>query len=108
MPELLEAFIRKASRRSKSFKVPFFQIRKVLPLAAFSLVVSPRRTPSLTLQSRASPSQPVKSLPLKRTLMSLASGGGVRDGSPAKTATERHSAVSRASWRYMQILHIEG
>ena len=51
------------------------QIRKVLPLALFSSVVSPWMTPSLTDQSRGSPSQPVRSLPLKRHFMSSDSGG---------------------------------
>src|SRR5688500_353145 len=66
MPELLVLLRRNISRSSKSPAVPPFQTRKVLPLAGFSLVVSPRMTPSLTDQSLGSPSPLVRSLPLNR------------------------------------------
>jgi len=51
--------------RMKFFSFPPRQMQKVFPCAGFSLVVRPRMAPSLTDQSRESPSQPVRSLPLK-------------------------------------------
>ena len=77
MPELLVALQRKESRRSKSPTSPPFQIRKVLPAATFSGVVSPWITPSPTLQRRGSPSQPSRSLPSKSCCMSAGSAGAV-------------------------------
>src|SRR6266436_280982 len=71
MPELakplvLSGSILKEQRSSKSPTVPLVQIRNVLLLRGFSLLVWPTIAPSLTDQRAGLPSQPVRSLPLKR------------------------------------------
>lgn len=85
MPELLLALERNESRNSKSFSTPSFQIMNVLPLAGFSAVVSPRNTPSFTLHSLGSPSQPARSLPLNNARISDGSAGAVRGASAARS-----------------------
>src|SRR5436189_4469319 len=66
-PKLLSLFrmILYESRNSKSPALPLVQIRNVLCGAGLSGVVWPVIAPSLTDQNRASPFQPVRSLPLK-------------------------------------------
>src|SRR6187200_1018912 len=80
IPELFVALHRNDRRRSKSFSVPSFQMMNVLPSALFSSVVSPWITPSLTDHRRVSPSQPVRSLPLKIGFMPAGSGGASAAG----------------------------
>src|SRR4030042_889462 len=65
MPELPPS-MRNFILRMKFLTLPSRQTQKVLPLAGFSFVVSPWITPSLTDHNRGSPSQPARSLPLKR------------------------------------------
>src|SRR4051794_27088301 len=89
-PELLAALQRNFSRSSKSPAVPPFQMRKVLPFAGFCAVVSPRMTPSFTDQSRGSPSQPARSLPLNRLTEHSASGAG------SAALNETAAAMSKA------------
>src|SRR5947209_3399262 len=74
---------------------------KVLPLAGFSAVVSPWMTPSFTLHSRGSPSQPVRSLPLKSDCAPLGSGGVVRGASAASTVRANDDAVNKSNERIM-------
>ena len=61
------------SRSSKFVTFPPRQIKKVLRLQGFSAVLCPISTPSLTDQNLPSPSQPLRSLPLKMGLKSWAS-----------------------------------
>src|SRR6185312_608996 len=101
MPELLAALQRNESRRSKSFVLPPFQRMKVLPLAGFSGVVSPRIAPSRTLHSRGSPSQPVRSRPLKIDCIPAGSGGAVAGASSANKAQGAERAPNRIKLRIM-------
>src|SRR5205085_7015643 len=78
MPELAKPLslfgrILNEQRSSKSPTVPPVQIRKVLPLAGFSVVVWPVIAPSLTDHSLGLPSQPLRSLPLKMLLNPVSS-----------------------------------
>src|SRR5258708_3314519 len=100
MPELLAALLRKESRNSKSLVVPLVQMMNVFPLAGFSAVVSPRITPSFTLHSRGSPSQPVRSLPLKSDCIPGSSGGAV-GASAARTKVGTKTAARTAIFRIM-------
>lgn len=94
MPELLAALHRNESRSSKFFVSPFFQMRKVLPLAFFSLVVSPRITPSLTAHRFVSPSQPLRSLPLKMEVIPFDSAGAeIFSAAEADTEANARSAT---------------
>src|SRR5947209_2207311 len=92
MPEL-PLLMRNVRRNSKSPGVPPFQIRKVFPLVGFSLVVSPRTTPSLKDQSFGLPSQPSRSL-VKRGFIPSGSGGAVGLTGSAATAPARVAARS--------------
>src|SRR5438034_2308463 len=69
-------------------------MRKVLPLVFLSSLVSPRIAPSLTDQRRGSPSQPARSLPLKRDFMPAGSGGAVGAGSAALADEQASTIVS--------------
>ena len=111
IPELFAAVQRKERRSSKSFVVPSFQIRNVLPWAGFSAVVSPRMAPSLTDQSEGSPSQPVRSLPLKMRVMpgvSVPSGArryGVKDSREGgeQEKGRAHKILCSGCWQYGQV-----
>src|SRR5215212_4876147 len=92
MPEL-PFLIRKERRSSKSPTVPPRQMRKVFPLAAFSLVVWPRMTPSWADQSLVSPSQPLRSLPLKIGFISAGSGGASCETFSAARAKDARANV---------------
>src|SRR5215213_5707067 len=98
MPEL-PLSMRKLRRSSKSFTSPPRQMRKVLPGAGVTLVVSPRTTPSLNDQSCGWPSQPVRSFPLNSLTMPSGSGGaGVvafADLAPAACSASGLSAPMR-------------
>src|ERR1700733_7670751 len=79
---------------SKSPGLPLFQTRKVC--LDLSFVSWPLMTPSLTVQYSSSPSQPVRSLPLKMVMKPSASGFGRSDGiddggSAAATSRARDS-----------------
>jgi hypothetical protein len=78
--------MRNESRNSKSASVPSFQIKKVLPLAGFSVVVSPWTMPSRHDHSLVSPSQPVRSMPLNSWTMPAGSEGAAGDGPSAAWA----------------------
>src|SRR5581483_10114792 len=92
MPEL-PLLRRNVKRSSKSPRVPPFHIRKVLPLVGFSLVVSPRTTPSLNDQRFVLPSQPSRSL-VNSGFMPSGSGGAVGLTGSAATAPDRVAARS--------------
>src|SRR4051794_8101853 len=83
MPELLVALQRNDRRKSKSLVRPSFQRINVFPAAAFSAVVSPWITPSFTDHSRGSPSQPLRSFPLKMRSIPAGSGGATGNSSAA-------------------------
>src|ERR1043166_8890519 len=83
MPELakpleLSDSILKEQRSSKSLTVPLVQIRKELPLMGFSSLVGPTIASSLTDQRVGLPSQPVRSLPLKREVKTSSVAAEVR------------------------------
>src|SRR5262245_39412065 len=61
----LPSRMRKFSFNTKSRSWPPRQMRKVFCLAGFAAVLSPRMAPSRTDHNRGSPSQPVRSWPLK-------------------------------------------
>src|SRR5688572_25554493 len=74
MPELLSPTMRIVTRSSKSLAVPFHIRNEFVAGRPTSLV--PTMTPSATVHSPGSPSQPVRSLPLKSgTKPSCASAG---------------------------------
>src|SRR3954469_17132883 len=75
----------------KSLTLPSFQIRNVLFLSGTSLVL-PTIAPSSTLQTRVSPSQPVRSLPLNNSFASLA---------VAAQAKRTDSTKAQPNTRYM-------
>src|SRR5688572_18620187 len=105
MPELFVALQRNESRNSKSLTVPPFQMTNVFPIAGFSSVVSPRSTPSFTLHSRVSPSQPVKSRPLNSDRISPVSGGAFCGTSAADSFPTNARAVSNVKKRVISGLH---
>ena len=102
MPELFETLQRNESRSSKSFSQPSFQIRNVFPFALTASVVSPWMTPSFTDQSRESPSQPVRSFPLKIAFISSDSAGALI-ASAAKAGIVRRVESAKASERVIVV-----
>src|SRR5690349_16095972 len=92
-PSALFAVSLNEHRNSKSLTSPLVQIRNVLPLAGFSGVVWPVIAPSLTDQSRGSPDQPVRSVPLK-SFVTLATNLSVVGFSPSAATAERVAPAS--------------
>src|SRR4051794_8938539 len=106
MPLLFDALQRNDRRSSKSPNDLSLRIRKVLPLAFLSAsLVSPRIAPSLTDQRRGSPSQPVRSLPLKRGVMSFGSGGASARERGASRRTMTSAESDGMSDRFMSPLY---
>ena len=58
------------------------------------MVVCPRRAPSLTDQSRGSPSQPVRSLPLASAFMPAGSGGAELSAPRAERVRQRQTTTA--------------
>src|SRR5205085_10019657 len=77
----------------KSLTLPSFQIKNVLFFSGTSLVC-PTIAPFSTLHTRASPSQPVRSLPLNSSFASLA---------VAELATSMDATNAQMKLRYMRV-----
>src|SRR5712671_863926 len=76
-------------------------MRKVLPcLIGFSAVVSPTIMPSWTDQKVGSPSQPVRSLPLKRDLKPSSLSDGLRSSAATSARREKRQSAGM-SWFFM-------
>src|SRR5262249_3959392 len=103
-------------RSSKSSTVPSRQIRKVFPSVLFVSVVCPVIAPSFTDQNLGFPSQPDRSLPLKRLLKPGSSSAAEsceweRRATAAKTASLAKVVASGRpgeSDRFMEHLEVDG
>src|SRR4051812_4685420 len=100
MPELPWSIFT-VQRSSKSPTVPPRQIRNVLPLVGFSLVVSPFTTLSLIDQSAGLPSHPVRSLPLKSGFIPSGSAGALCETSSANATDAMSNAAATTAMNRM-------
>src|SRR3954469_7147262 len=80
----------------KSLTLPSFQIRNVLFLSGTSLVL-PTIAPSSTLQTRVSPSQPVRSFPLNSSLPSLAVAADAKRSETTNVQPKTRSMINLKS-----------
>ena len=93
MPELFVLLQRYDSSSSKSFRCRPRAMRKVLPLAGSSSVVSPWITPSRTFHSPGSPSQPVRLVPLN-SVRHPAAGSALVNSTPTATVEQRQQRLA--------------